>query len=119
MRLGCAAVVWAAPVSEDAPHAHADGDAGLRVVRIESLSLSGLAFISLHAYALDTPVWVRVRLGAKTCQFKGVVRRASAVTRAGRAWRLYGVQFVRSQQTAHAVAAVSLFIESASFHHTH
>ncbi|BDI31245.1 hypothetical protein CCAX7_32960 [Capsulimonas corticalis] len=103
-----------APSCEETPYTHTDQDAGMRVVQVDSLSLCGLSFVSLHAYSIGAPVWIRIRLGAKTCQFKGVVRRAGAAVHAGRMQHVCGVQFTRSQQTAHAVAVVSSFMETAS-----
>ena len=120
VRLVCTAVFWLAPsFDEEIAYAPTGGGGSMRVVQVDSLSMGGLSFVSTTAVPLGASIWVRVRLGARTCQFKGVVRRESTVVHAGRTQHRCGVQFLRSQQTAHAVAIVSNFMEIASLRQSH
>ncbi|MEO7898519.1 MAG: PilZ domain-containing protein [Capsulimonas sp.] len=119
VRLVCPAVVWIAPASEDELSFPADQEMGMRVVQVDSLSLGGLSFVSVGSLPVGAPIWVRVRLGSKTCQFKGVVRRVAPAVQAGRTHHRCGVQFMRSQQTAHAISVISSFMEAANLRQSH
>lgn len=98
------AVVW--PDQEDLEVRSANaGSAGLQVALVNNLSMTGLSFQSRVAYPVDAILWVRVRMGSKTCQFKGKVRRSSRAS-SGKSVYQYGVQFIHSQQTTHAQSIV-------------
>jgi hypothetical protein len=108
-----------APAFEDELSPPADQDMGMRVVQVDSMSLGGLSFVSIGSLPVGAPIWVRVRLGTKACQFKGVVRRIAPAVQAGRMHHRCGVQFLRSQQTAHAISVISSFMEIASRRQSH
>lgn len=107
-RVAFTAVVWPAP--EDSIIRSAS--ASFRVCYIDNLSMSGLSFQSPQAFPLETTLWIRIRMGAKTCQFKGVVRRSTTNVLSGRRSYVSGIQFVRSHQTTHAQAIVARYFET-------
>jgi len=109
-RVAFTAVVWPAP--EDAIRSATAAHAGFRVCYIDNLSMSGLSFQSPQAFPIETTLWIRIRMGAKTCQFKGIVRRAGTHMLAGRRSYVSGIQFVRSHQTTHAQAIVAGYFET-------
>ena len=109
-RVAFTAVVWPAP--EDAIRSATAAQNGFRVCYIDNLSMSGLSFQSHQPFPIETTLWIRIRMGAKTCQFKGIVRRAGTHMLAGRRSYVSGIQFVRSHQTAHAQAIVAGYFET-------
>lgn len=108
-RVAFTAVVW--PAIDDPRSRTAVGHA-FKVCFIDSLSMSGLSFQSPQPFAIDTALWIRIRMGSKTCQFKGIVRRATTQMVVGRRSYRCGVQFVRSHQTTHAQAIVAGYFET-------
>jgi hypothetical protein len=115
-RVAFTAVVWPA-LDESLTHS-ASVAPGFRVAVIDNLSVSGLCFHSHTAYAMDIVLWIRVRMGSKTCQFKGVVTRSCTAARTGRRYYTCGVEFVRSSQTSHAQAVVAGYLTTVR-HKTH
>jgi len=109
-RVAFTAVVWPAP--EDAIRSATSAHSGFRVCYIDNLSMSGLSFQSPQAFPIETTLWIRIRMGAKTCQFKGIVRRAGTHMLAGRRSYVSGIQFVRSHQTTHAQAIVAGYFDT-------
>jgi len=75
-------------------------------------SRRGLSFQSHQAFPIETTLWIRIRMGAKTCQFKGIVRRAGTQMLSGRRSYISGIQFVRSHQTTHAQAIVAGYFDT-------
>lgn len=109
-RCAFTAVVW--PAIDASTQTGQVYTSSFKVGIIGNLSMSGLSFQSPVAYPIDTALWIRVRMGANTCQFKGVVRRTSTMSASGRRSYRCGVEFVRSQQTAHAQAIVAGYFHS-------
>ena len=109
-RVAFTAVVWPAP--EDGIRSATAQHSSFRVCYIDNLSISGLSFQSHQAFPIETTLWIRIRMGTKTCQFKGVVRRASTHMLAGKRSYVSGIQFVRSHQTTHAQAIVEGYFET-------
>ncbi|MGO8670302.1 MAG: PilZ domain-containing protein [Capsulimonadaceae bacterium] len=89
---------------------------GMHVAFIDNMSLNGLSFQSQYSYPVDTSVWIRLRVGSKTCQLKGVVRRVSTVVNAGSRNYHCGIQFVRSQQTTHGQAVVAGYFDQQRYY---
>ncbi len=110
-RVAFTAVVWLAP-DDPAVQANASAQSVFRVCYINNLSMSGLSFQNHEAFAIDTVLWIRIRMGSKTCQFKGIVRRASTHVVGDRRGYVTGVQFVRSHQTTHAQAIVAGYFDT-------
>jgi hypothetical protein len=110
-RVAFTAVVWPA-LDDPRARASSSSTAGFRVCFIDNLSMCGLSFQSSQPFAMDTVLWIRIRMGSKTCQFKGIVRRASTRMLSGRRSYVSGVQFVRSHQTTHAQAIVAGYFET-------
>jgi len=109
-RVAFTAVVWPAP--EDPIRSATAAHSGFRVCHIDNLSMSGLSFQSPQSFPIETTLWIRIRMGSKTCQFKGIVRRAGTHMVSGRRSYVSGIQFVRSHQTTHAQAIVGAYFET-------
>lgn len=110
-RVAFTAVVWPA-IDDPRARSVASAHAGFKVGFIDNLSMSGLSFQTHQPFAIDTVLWIRIRMGSKTCQFKGIVRRATTQMVSGRRSYVSGVQFVRSHQTTHAQAIVAGYFDT-------
>ncbi|MDQ2799605.1 MAG: PilZ domain-containing protein [Armatimonadota bacterium] len=83
-----------------------------RTAVVDNMSLSGTCFITRGLFRPGTLLWIRLRLGAQTYQIKAIVRRFTPQQVTGHRCYAYGVQFVRSEQTPVALAAIARFLQT-------
>jgi len=108
VKVSTTAVVW--PAYEAPYNAHGAGRSDLQVSLLESLSMTGLSFWSVAQYACGGEIWIRFRIGSRTCQLRGIVRHANPCVRRARAGYLCGVEFLQCQQTTHSQQIVTNYL---------
>ena len=108
LKVSTAAVVW--PAYEASYNAYGAGRSDLQVSLLESLSTTGLAFWSPESYQCGEKVWIRFRIGTRTCQLRGIVRNNRPKTLRTRQGHVCGVEFLLCKQTALAQQIVAGYL---------
>ena len=108
LKVSTTAVVW--PAYEAHYNTYGAGRSDLRVSLLESLSTTGLAFWSPESYECGEKVWIRFRIGTRTCQLRGIVRNNRPKMLRARQGYVCGVEFLICKQTALAQQFVTGYL---------
>jgi hypothetical protein len=109
-RVSTPAAIWFA---RDVSWENRRQDETLRVVMMESISGSGLSFMTESAFDPGAEVWIRFQIGSKVCQLKGIVRHVMPrPIGKGRCGYLCGIEFTACCQTVHAQNILAGYLTS-------
>lgn len=109
-RVSTPAVIW---LAREVSWENRRQDEALRVVMVESISGSGLSFMTERVFDPDVEIWIRFQIGSKVCQLKGIVRHVMPrPIGKGRSGYLCGVEFTACCQTAHAQTILAGYLTS-------